>query len=196
LKKIAVFASGSGTNFQSIIDAVESGKITATICGLLAGKPGIKAIKRARKHNIPVEILDKRNFHNDAVYEKKLNGILKQWSPDLIVLAGYLRKIPDSVVSTFKDRIINIHPSLLPEYGGKGFYGMHVHEAVIANNEIESGCTVHVVSEEYDQGKILGQVKVPVYPDDTPEILQQRVLMKEHQLLIQVINELITQKKI
>jgi phosphoribosylglycinamide formyltransferase-1 len=196
LKKIAVFASGSGTNFQSIIDAVESGKITATICGLLASKPRIKAIERAREHNIPVEILDKRIFYNDAVYENKMHGILKQWSPDLIVLAGYLRKIPDSIVSTFKDRIINIHPSLLPDYGGKGFYGMHVHEAVIAHNEIESGCTVHVVSEEYDQGKILGQVKVPVYPDDTPEILQQRVLMKEHQLLVQVINELITQKKI
>ncbi|HKJ34867.1 MAG TPA: phosphoribosylglycinamide formyltransferase [Balneolales bacterium] len=195
MKNLVVFASGSGTNFQAIIDAVESGVFSARIKGLIVNKNSIQAIDRAKKHNIPVEIIRRKDFNTKEDYIACLRSTLHRWSPDLIVLAGYLRKIPDSIISIFHNQIINIHPSLLPKYGGKGYYGIHVHEAVLANEEKESGCTVHVVSEEYDQGHILGQTKVPVKPGDTPKILQRRILEKEHQLLIQVIKEILTKKE-
>lgn len=118
-------------------------------------------------------------------------NILAQWKPDLIVLAGWLRKIPDAVLTAFPDAIVNIHPSLLPKFGGKGFYGLRVHEAVLAAGEAESGCTVHLVNEEYDQGRILGQRRVVVQPGDTPQSLSARVLEQEHQLYPACIGELL-----
>ena len=116
---------------------------------------------------------------------------LQDWDPDLIVLAGYLKKIPDSVVDYYKDRIINIHPSLLPKYGGKGFYGRNVHKAVIEAGDPFSGCTVHFVNSEYDRGSIIQQKKIPVFSADTPDSLAKRVLKEEHKLLPKVINQLI-----
>lgn len=194
MKKIVVFASGSGTNFQSIIDAVEAGNLPAKISGLITNKSSIRAIDRAKNHGIPIKVIKRSDYEDEKAYTKELLNILKKWSPDLIVLAGYLQKIPDVIISTFPGRIINIHPSLLPKYGGKGYFGIHVHEAVLANKEKESGCTVHVINEEYDDGQILDQIKVPVYPSDSPSDLQQRILKKEHKLLVKVIKELITQK--
>lgn len=190
MKNIVVLASGSGSNFQAIIDAIESGRIRgAAIAGLIAGMPGIRAAERAKSAGIPVKVLDGTLPGSQS--EKQLAEYLENWDPDLIVLAGYLKKIPDSVVRRYHNRIINIHPSLLPKYGGKGFYGSRVHSAVLEAGDRETGCTVHYVNEQYDRGDIIRQVRVPVKPDDSVETLSKRVLSKEHQLLPDVIDKLL-----
>lgn len=183
MNHIVVFASGSGTNFQALIDAVESGKIDARIRGLIVNRDGIGSVERARNHRIEFRLLSPPEFNDYSDYERALLETLNDWDTDLIVLAGYLLKIPDRVIAAYRDRILNIHPSLLPQYGGKGFYGMNVHRAVIDNNDSESGCTVHIVTEEYDAGPVLAQTKVPVYDSDDPETLAARVLEQEHKLL-------------
>lgn len=189
MKNIVVFASGSGTNFQSIIDAVESGQISARITGLITNKPGIGAISRAQNNGIPVYVISPKDFPGEVDFASGLLQQLKSWETDLIVLAGYLKKIPDSVIQAFPNRILNIHPALLPKYGGKGFYGMKVHSAVLEAGETESGCSIHIVTEEFDEGPVLAQTKVPVKKDDTPESLAQRILKEEHRLYPKVIQE-------
>ncbi|WP_069130230.1 phosphoribosylglycinamide formyltransferase [Rhodohalobacter halophilus] len=188
MKKIVVLASGSGTNFQAVIDSVQDGTINATISGLIAGKAGIGAIDRAVKAEIPYYIL---TATTSAELEQQLLEKLNEWDPDLIVLAGFLKKIPGAVIDQYRNRIINIHPSLLPKFGGKGFYGMNVHRAVIESGEQVSGCTVHYVNEFYDQGDIIRQTSVPISKDDTPESLAKNVLKEEHKLLPEVIAELL-----
>ena len=190
---IVVFASGSGTNFQAIIDAVENGQINGRIVGLITNKKGIQAIDRAQKHNIDHEYLAPSDFSSYPKYVEDLLKQLEQWDTQLIALAGYMIKIPSEVINKYKDRIVNIHPSLLPKYGGKGFYGKKVHRAVIDNEEEISGCTVHIVTEEYDQGPILGQRKVPVRKSDDPEILGKRILKEEHKLFPEIIAKLAKQ---
>ncbi|MEQ9308369.1 MAG: phosphoribosylglycinamide formyltransferase [Balneolaceae bacterium] len=192
MKNIVVLASGSGSNFQSIIDSVEAGKINARIAGLISNKPGIKALDRATKHNIPCSIISEKEYSTHLEFSKTLLRQLDNWDTDLIILAGYLRKIPTLVIQNYKNRILNIHPSLLPKYGGKGFYGMNVHNAVLESGDTESGCSVHIVSEEYDKGPILDQIKVPVYKNDAPEKLAKRVLEQEHILYPRVISKYLT----
>ena len=190
MKKLVIFASGSGSNMQAIIDEIEAGGIHAEIVGLIVNKPDIKSIERAKKINVPVSIItDKGNIS----YTSKLRKQLSAWSPDLIVLAGFLKKIPTTIIKEYKNKIINIHPALLPKFGGKGFYGMNVHKAVLESGDKESGCTVHFVNEEYDKGPIISQAKVPVHSSDTPGILAKRVLEAEHKLLPSVIKKLINQ---
>ncbi|CAN5272131.1 phosphoribosylglycinamide formyltransferase [soil metagenome] len=191
MHKLLFFASGSGTNFQSVIDAVESGRVNASICGLITDRLGAGAIQRARKHSIPVHTIFSKD--NDQ-FTTELLSALEDLSPDLIILAGYLRKIPDRIINLYRGRIINIHPSLLPKYGGKGFYGQNVHHAVIENGESWSGCTVHFVDEIYDNGAIIAQKKVRVKADDTPETLAKKILKEEHKLLPDTIKHLLTQK--
>lgn len=191
MHKLVVLASGSGSNFQAIIDAIHRGDINANIVGLITNKSGIGAIKRAEKNSIPVKVIapdDPNSFH------KNLLETLLDWNPDLIVLAGFLRKIPNEIIEAFSGKIINIHPSLLPKYGGKGFYGKRVHQAVINAKETESGCTVHLVNEQYDAGSIIEQVVVPVLPTDDAETLAKKVLEQEHKLLPEVINKILTKK--
>ncbi|MEX2435431.1 MAG: phosphoribosylglycinamide formyltransferase [Balneolaceae bacterium] len=191
MKNLVVFASGSGSNFQAIIDSIKKERIQASITGLITNKADIGAVERAKKNSIPVRVMETEPEHEFA------NNLLRQfekWTPDFIILAGFLKKIPDVIIKKFPDRIINIHPSLLPKYGGKGFYGKHVHRAVIEAGETESGCTVHYVNEEYDQGDIIDQIKVPVLPGDTPDTLAARILKQEHQLLPSVIKNLTNQK--
>lgn len=191
MKHIVVFASGSGTNFQALIDAVESGQISARIRGLISNNTDNKALERAHKHGIDTLSLAPSSFENYNDYVEVLQQQLDEWDTDLIVLAGYMIKIPTEIIDEYRGRILNIHPSLLPKYGGKGFYGINVHQAVIENNEKESGCTVHIVTEEYDKGPILAQEKVPVYESDDPESLAKRVLKKEHELLPKIVAETI-----
>lgn len=188
MKKLVVFASGSGSNFQAIIDAVENGTISAEIAGLISNKKDAGAVGRAQKHQIPVRIIP---AEDPGVFVKELPRQLDIWSPDLIVLAGFLKKIPDKILKKYPRRIINIHPSLLPKYGGKGFYGQRVHQAVLDAGDDISGCTVHYVNEEYDRGDIIRQERVDVLPGDTPETLAARVLSREHQILPVVIKDLI-----
>lgn len=189
MHNLVFFASGSGTNFQSVIDAIESGQIEAQITGLVTNRPEAGAIKRAQKHGIPTFVIDS----NASDFEQKLLDLLSELNPDLIVLAGYLKKIPTVIINTYSGRIINIHPSLLPKYGGKGYYGMNVHRAVIENEEDVSGCTVHFVDEIYDNGQIIKQVEVPVSSTDTSESLAEKILRREHELLPNTIHKLLTQ---
>lgn len=192
MKKLTVFASGSGTNFQAIIDAVEQEELDATITGLITSRDQIGALARANRAGIPSKVIKPGHFRTEEGFAEALLEALKTFDPDLIVLAGYTVKIPGSVIRKYPDRILNIHPSLLPRYGGKGFYGMRVHEAVLRAGDNESGCTVHLVDEEYDRGRILAQRKVPVLSDDTPEELAHRVLEQEHQILPLTIQQLLT----
>lgn len=188
---IVVFASGSGSNFQALIDACRDKRIYATIKGLIVTREDAGAVERAKNHNIPYTILSKSDFNSNDAIADAINHQLSKWQPSLIVLAGYLEKLPVEVIEQSSCPIINIHPSLLPKYGGKGYYGLKVHRAVIENGEKESGCTVHQVNSNYDEGKILNQASVPVYEDDTPESLANRIRPHEHRILIETVNQLI-----
>ena len=182
MKKIAVFASGGGTDFQSVIDANEREKF-CEIVYLVASKQGIGAIERAKKHRITTLVYDKEKYVDKAAFYKDVTKTLKDAGVEYIVLAGWLLVIPEEFIDEFEDRIINIHPSLIPSFCGMGYYGLRVHEAAIAHGVKLSGATVHFVSSEVDGGAILMQRAVPVKVEDTPEILQQRVLKVEHEML-------------
>ena len=182
MKRIAVFASGGGTDFQSVIDANEREHF-CEIAVLIASKGGIGAIERAQRHGIRAEVYSKADMPDiEGLYEK-LAAFLNELSVDYIVLAGWLNIIPESFIKQFKDRIINIHPSLIPAFCGGGFYGLRVHKAVIEYGAKVSGCTVHFVNEVPDGGAIIAQRAVEVADDDTPETLQARILEREHELL-------------
>ena len=190
--RIAVFVSGSGSNLQSIIDSIENGTLNCEISYVIADRECF-GLERAEKHGIKSIMLDKKLFGknlSDEISTILENDIEKT---DYIVLAGYLSILSESFINKWTRKIINIHPSLLPKYGGKGMYGIKIHKAVIANNEKESGCTIHFVDNGIDTGEIITNVKVPVYENDTPEVLQKRVLEKEHILLIEGIKKLLGQ---
>ncbi|MBR2967147.1 MAG: phosphoribosylglycinamide formyltransferase [Clostridia bacterium] len=195
MMKIAVFASGGGTDFQSVIDGVESGLIKAKIDLLIASKPDIFAIERAKKHGIDSFVFRKKDYESGEKMFEDIISLLKERQIDLIVLAGYLTILAPNIVKEYENRIVNIHPSLLPKFGGVGMYGIKVHEAVIASGEKESGCTVHYVDAGADTGKIIAQAKVTVSQDDTAQSLQQKVLEQEHQLLPKVVAKLIEEMK-
>jgi phosphoribosylglycinamide formyltransferase-1 len=178
--RLAVFASHGGTDLQSIIDATEDEDYPARIVLMVSNNKNAFAVQRAKNANIPTVIWQKKKFDDDKAYAEYMASLLKEYEVDLICLAGYMKLIPRKIVRNF--RIINIHPALLPKYGGKGMYGMHVHEAVLEAGERISGATVHQVNEKYDEGKILAQWEVPVKEDDNPETLQKRVLETEHKL--------------
>jgi phosphoribosylglycinamide formyltransferase-1 len=181
MKKIAVFASGGGTDFQSIIDANEREQF-CEIAYLVASKPEIGAIRRAEKHGINTLVFDNTSESKDEFYAR-VAKTLKGEGVEYVVLAGWLLVVSESFIKEFENAIINIHPSLIPSFCGMGYYGLHVHEAAIAHGVKISGATVHFVSAEVDGGAILMQRAVPVEVDDTPEILQQRVLKVEHEML-------------
>ena len=182
IKRIAVFASGGGTDFQSIIDANEKEKF-CEIVYLIASKEGIGAIDRAKKHGINTEVFAKKDYPDLEKLYADLTYLLNMNRIDYIVLAGWLKIIPESFIKSFEDRIINIHPSLIPAFCGAGMYGLNVHKAAIEYGAKISGCTVHFVNEIPDGGAIIAQRAVEVKADDTPESLQARILEKEHELL-------------
>ncbi|MBD3169558.1 MAG: phosphoribosylglycinamide formyltransferase [candidate division Zixibacteria bacterium] len=184
--KLGVLVSGRGSDLQSIIDAIESGDLNARITVVISNNPSAYGLERARKYNIPAVVHSSKDYSKNAFRERFLE-ILKSYDVELVVLAGYLKKIPDTVIDNYPRRIINIHPALLPKFGGKGFYGMRVHKAVLQSGEKESGVTVHFVDNKYDHGEIIYQQKVPIKEDDTPETLSERVLAVEHQVLPRVI---------
>lgn len=182
MKRIAVFASGGGTDFQSVIDANEREKFCEIVC-LIASKDGIGAIERAKAHGIQSAVFSKRAYPEIEKLYAELTYFLNMNRVDYIVLAGWLKIIPDSFIKTFKDRIINIHPSLIPAFCGAGMYGLNVHNAVLEYGAKVSGCTVHFVNEVPDGGAIIAQTAVPVRDGDTAESLQARILEEEHKLL-------------
>ncbi|WP_302279346.1 phosphoribosylglycinamide formyltransferase [Brachyspira pilosicoli] len=184
---IAVLISGGGSNLKSLIDnQKEYYKINVVIADRDCGGLNI-----AREANIDAVLIDRKEYREKL--SKKIDEELKKYNIDLIVLAGYLSIVDSNFISKWKNKIINIHPSLLPKFGGKGMYGMKVHEAVIKNKEKESGCTVHYVTEMVDGGDIIMQNKVDVLEDDTPEILQKRVLVEEHKILPATVIKLASQ---
>lgn len=182
--RIAVFVSGSGSNLQSILDAIDTGELNAEVSAVISDNPRAKALRRAESKNIPTFIIEKEKDRN-AFGNKALELIGSEL--DLIVLAGFLSILSGNILKVYKNKIINIHPSLIPKYCGKGMYGIKVHEAVLKGKEEISGCTVHFVNEIVDGGDIILQKTVPVKASDTPESLQQRVLIEEHKALVQVI---------
>lgn len=193
-KSIVIFASGTGSNFQALHQSPLLNDIPARITALLTDNPKSGALAYARTHHIQPVIIRPADYGHYNDYIHKLEEKLAALKPDIIVLAGYLKKIPDPVVHKYRGKIINIHPSLLPEYGGKYWYGIRVHQAVIANKDKESGCTVHYVSEIYDDGPIIAQAIVPVSDDDTAESLSKKVLKEEHKLYPKVVKQLLTEK--
>ena len=180
--RLAIFCSGSGSNFQAIFHALQKRELNAEIVLCLSNRAQCGAMDFARMNGIATVHLAEKQFDSLDDFAAAMLERLRKQSIDIIVLAGYMRKVPDVVVAAFPDRIINIHPALLPKFGGEGMYGIHVHSAVLRAGETESGATVHLVNEEYDKGEILMQRKVAVLPDDTPEILAARVLECEHRL--------------
>ncbi len=189
MKRIAVFASGGGTDFQSVIDANEE-KHFCEIAYLIASKDGIGAMDRARRHGIKTAVYAKKDWPDLETLYADLTRLLNDAGVDYIVLAGWLKIIPKSFIESFKDRIINIHPSLIPSFCGPGFYGLRVHEAVLSYGAKISGCTVHFVDEVPDGGAIIAQKAVEVKDTDDAEALQQRILVQEHILLPYVVQKL------
>ena len=187
--KIGVMASGGGSNFKAIIERIGEGDLEAQCKFLITNNGTCGAVEYAKEYGIPVYHISGKTHPDVAAYEAALLEVLDKYDVDLLILAGYMKALPVCIVRRMENRILNIHPSLLPKYGGKGFWGIHVHEAVIAAHEKESGPTVHLVSEEIDKGRILAQVKVPVLEGDTPEVLAARVLEQEHNLYWKTIRD-------
>lgn len=195
MKNIAVFASGSGSDMQSVIDGTLSGQIDGKVVAVVVNKDNIFAIERAKKHGIDYKIFKAKDFGGDlAARDRAIVGYLEGYGIDLIVLAGYLAIVTPELVDKYEGRIINIHPSLIPKHCGKGMYGLNVHKSVIASGDKVSGCTVHFVDYGADTGKIIAQEKVDVLDGDTPESLQARILEREHILLPQVVAQLCSEK--
>ena len=186
-----IFASGTGSNFQVIHENIKANKINnAMVEGLISNNPRCGAVEYARKNSIPQYIINFSRYTDNELLNNKLLSILSSHKVDLIVLAGYMKLIHPKVVNKYHNRIINIHPSLLPEYGGKGFYGIKVHQAVIRDRRQKTGVTVHYVNSEYDQGDIICQRTIRVKSNDTPKSLSERVLKYEHEIFSKVIKDL------
>ncbi|MEF8832896.1 MAG: phosphoribosylglycinamide formyltransferase [Candidatus Thermoplasmatota archaeon] len=183
---VAVMASGGGTDFQSIIDASEAGEIEAEVKLLITNNPEAYCIERAKKHDIDHSVLDHKGKSRQE-HEQEIIEVLKRYDPDLIVLAGYMRILTNDFVDRYHGKMINIHPALLPLFGGEGMYGEKVHEAVLEAGMKRTGCSVHFVTSEVDGGPIIDQRCVPVKNDDDIHSLAERVKEKEHELLPSVV---------
>ena len=187
MKKIAVFVSGGGSNFKAIHRQTIQGDILGKIVMVFSNNPNCGAIKFAEENSIPIFIINAARYPNAHTRDEFLLETCLKAEIDLICLAGFMKMLPQNIVKQYEYRILNIHPGLLPEFGGKGFYGMRVHEAVINTGKRESGATVHFVDEIYDHGPIILQKKVEVMETDTPESLATRVLKLEHELFPEVV---------
>ncbi len=180
--RLAVFASGSGTNMEAIASAINDGRLPAEIVLCVCNRPGAGVISRADARNIPTLILDPGTYASEPAYVSDLVRALGAHRVNFVALAGYLKKVPVDVVARFPGRMMNIHPALLPSFGGKGMYGRHVHEAVLSYGVRWTGVTVHLVDNEYDHGPIVLQEPVEVLADDTPGSLAARIHPVEHRL--------------
>jgi len=180
---LAVFASGGGTNLQALIDASKKGEIHGKISAVISNNSGALALSRAASNNIPAYHVSSKTLPDPLQYVRRLCDLLSGHSVNLIALAGYMKLLPVEIIKRYRSRIINIHPALLPKFGGRGMYGINVHKAVLASGDRISGATVHFVDEIYDHGAILIQRTVPVLPDDVSETLAERVLEVEHKIL-------------
>jgi phosphoribosylglycinamide formyltransferase-1 len=195
LLKIAVFASGRGSNFQALAEAISGRNINAKIVVVISNNSDAGALALARSLHIPALHLSQKQFPSQEVFTEAILSTLESHGVDLVVLAGYMKKIDPSIIRRYRRRIINVHPALLPAFGGQGMYGHFVHEAVIAQGVARSGATVHFVDEEFDHGPVILQESIPVEVDDTPETLAEKVLQIEHTILPRAV-ELFANNKI
>lgn len=191
LAHVAVFLSGSGTDLQALIDASKDGRLSARIAWVVASKEDAYGLVRAANAGIETTVFKMKDYESAQAAGEYLVRNLRERRIDYVAMAGYLKMMPVEVLRAYPNRVVNIHPALLPKYGGAGMYGRKVHEAVIAAGDRQSGPTVHIADEIYDHGRILEQAVVPVLPDDTPETLAARVLEAEHKLYPIALNKLI-----
>ncbi|MBN1558968.1 phosphoribosylglycinamide formyltransferase [candidate division KSB1 bacterium] len=193
--RIAAFASGGGSNVRAIYSNIAKGALSAELVAVISNNSACGALQFARDNGIPAFHLSVRQFSTAGQFENRLLALLTEHKTELVVLAGYMKKMPEMVVRAFKNRMLNIHPSLLPSFGGKGLYGHFVHEAVLNYGCKVSGVTVHLVDAEYDTGPPVLQRCVPVLDDDTPETLASRVLQEEHKIYSDAI-QLFAEKRV
>jgi phosphoribosylglycinamide formyltransferase 1 len=185
---LVIFASGGGSNALKIIQYF-TGHENIKVSAIITNNADAYIVSIAKEHGLPYSVISKKELNNEDYMIK----LLEKYKANYLILAGFLLLIPKQLIRNFESKIINIHPSLLPKYGGKGMYGLHIHTAVIDAKEIESGLTIHVVNEEYDKGKVLFQHKVPLLPQDTPKDLAQRILIQEHLHFSRVIESYIVE---
>ncbi len=189
---LGFLASHGGSNVQAIIDAIKKGRLDAEACAVISNNSGAKVLERAKSEGVPHYHVSAKTAGSPEAADDEIISIFKKHGVDTIVLAGYMKILGEAVIKAFAGRVLNIHPALLPKYGGKGMYGKYVHEAVLAAGEKESGPTVHTVDEKYDKGRILAQKRVPVLPDDTSETLAERVLKEEHKIYADTLQKIST----
>ncbi len=191
IKRLGFLASHSGTNMQSIINACKDGRIQAVPAVVISNNGASAALDRAAGEGIPAYHISSKNYADPESLDCAVRDILLKHQVDLVVLAGYMKKIGLQTLAVFEGRIINIHPALLPRFGGKGMFGKYLHEQVLASGDRETGVTVHVVTNDYDSGSILAQRTVPILEKDTPDTLAARVLEVEHELYVETIGKII-----
>jgi len=189
--RLGFFASHNGSNMQSIIDAIKNKQLDAIPAVLISNNSNSQAMERAQKENIQYYHISSKKYPNINDLDNVVLEILIKHKVDIIILAGYMKKIGSNVLKQFKNKILNIHPALLPKYGGQGMFGLNVHIAVLDNKEKFTGITIHLVDEIYDHGKIINQMKIPVFENDTAETLSLRVLENEHDFYIETLKKII-----
>jgi phosphoribosylglycinamide formyltransferase-1 len=195
LKKLGVLASHRGSNFQAILDACSDGRLMATVVIAISNNSRSEALVRAHRSGIATQHISAVTHPSEMLRDNAIKRALEDAGVDLVVTAGYMKKLGPKTLKQFEGRIINVHPSLLPKYGGQGMHGDRVHRAVLANGDAESGLTVHLVDSEYDTGPILSQRRVPVLPNDSVETLAGRIIKEEHDLLVGTLIDLLASFK-
>ncbi|MBN2386200.1 MAG: phosphoribosylglycinamide formyltransferase [Anaerolineales bacterium] len=188
---LGFFASHRGSNMQAVLDACGAGDLAARPCLVISNNSESEALARAEREGIPALHLSSRTHPDPVQLDKAILSALRRQQVDLCVLAGYMKKLGAKTLSAYQGRVINIHPALLPKYGGEGMYGAHVHAAVIAAGDSETGVTIHLVDEEYDHGRILAQCRLPVLATDTAVTLAARVLAREHTFLVETLARIV-----
>ncbi len=187
---LGFFASHEGTNMQAIIDACKDGRLDAKPCVIISNNSKSGAIQRAKKEGIPYYHLSGKTYPEFEELDKAILDALKTNNVNLVILAGYMKKIGSKTLAEYKGKILNIHPALLPKYGGKGMYGTYVHEAVLASGDKITGVSVHIVDAEYDHGAIIAQCEIPILEGDTVESLSKRVLEREHEFFVETLQKI------
>lgn len=188
--KLGFLASHGGSNMQAIVDACREERLHAEPSVVISNNHDSEALKRAKNSGISGCYLSTKTHPDPALLDEQILHTLQNHGVDLVILAGYMRKIGPKTLHAYFNRILNIHPALLPKYGGKGMYGIHVHEAVIASGDFETGVTIHLVNAEYDEGPIIAQCRLPVLPTDTAQTLAGRVLLRERQFFVEILNSI------
>ena len=188
--RLGVLASHGGSNLQAVMDACKQGRLAAKVCVVISNNSGSRALERARREQVPAYHLSQVTHPSDRDLEEAILNVLGEHGTDLVLLAGYMKRLGRRILSRYRGSVLNLHPGLLPRFGGKGMYGRSVHEAVLASGERVTGVTIHLVDEEYDHGPIVAQTEVPVLQGDTAESLSERVLRREHQFCVETLERI------